>query len=119
MISVSELIIQVKTLTRRLVGLCRAPFFAHMNVPMKCVIQFNFSGDVQGACHFPIENGKISAIHGAAESPDLTIESPFDVWMDIMTGKADGQQMFMAQRYKVKGDLSLLMRMNQIFRKQG
>jgi hypothetical protein len=32
-----------------------------------------------------------------------------------MTGKADGQQMFMAQKYRVKGDLSLLMRMKQFF----
>jgi hypothetical protein len=32
-----------------------------------------------------------------------------------MTGKAAGQQMFMEQRYKVKGNLSLLMRMNQLF----
>jgi multimeric flavodoxin WrbA len=85
----------------------------------KAVIQFNFSGDVQGACHFRIENETISAIHGSAKSPELTIDSPFDVWMDIMTGKADGQQMFMSQGYTVKGDLSLLMRMNQIFGKQG
>jgi hypothetical protein len=35
--------------------------------------------------------------------------------MDIMTGKADGQQMFMEQKYKVIGDLSLLLRMNQLF----
>jgi branched-chain amino acid transport system substrate-binding protein len=34
LISVSELIIQAKTLTRGLVGLCRAPFFAHLDVPM-------------------------------------------------------------------------------------
>jgi multimeric flavodoxin WrbA/putative sterol carrier protein len=84
----------------------------------KAVLQFDFSGSVEGSCHFRIENGTISAIHGPAQSPDLTVDSPFDVWMDIMTGKADGQQMFMAQKYKVKGDLSLLMRMNQIFGKQ-
>jgi len=35
--------------------------------------------------------------------------------MNVMTGKADGQEMFMAQKYKVQGDLSLLMRMSQIF----
>ncbi|UCF03517.1 MAG: ABC transporter substrate-binding protein [Deltaproteobacteria bacterium] len=34
LISVSELIVQAKTLTRGLVGLCRAPFFAHMDNPM-------------------------------------------------------------------------------------
>jgi putative sterol carrier protein len=75
-------------------------------------------GDIQGSCHFHIENGTIHAVHGSAESPDLIIESLFDVWVDIMSGKADGQEMFMTQKYKVKGDLSLLMRMNQIFGKQ-
>ena len=83
----------------------------------KAVIQFAFSGDQEGSCHYKIENGKIEALPGVAEKPDLTIESPFDVWMDIMTGKADGQQMFMAQKYKVHGDLSLLIRMNQFFGK--
>ena len=81
----------------------------------KAVLEFKFSGDVEGSCHFRIENGKIEARPGTAENPSLTIETPFHVWMDIMTGKANGQQMFMEQKYKVKGDLSLLMRMNQLF----
>jgi putative sterol carrier protein len=78
-------------------------------------MQFNFSGEVEGSCYLRIDRGTISAQAGTAENPDLTIDSPFEVWMDIMTGKADGQQAFMEQKYKVKGDLSLLMRMNQFF----
>jgi putative sterol carrier protein len=35
--------------------------------------------------------------------------------MDIITGTADGQQMFMDQKYRVEGDLSLLMQMDQLF----
>jgi branched-chain amino acid transport system substrate-binding protein len=42
LISVSELIIQAKTLTRGLVGLCRAPFFAHLDVPMMANFVANF-----------------------------------------------------------------------------
>jgi multimeric flavodoxin WrbA/putative sterol carrier protein len=80
-------------------------------------MQFDFSGEVQGSCHIVIDNGDIKAVEGTAENPNLTIETPFDVWMDIMTGKADGQQMFMEQNYKVNGDLSLLIRMNQLFGK--
>lgn len=83
------------------------------------VLQFNFSGEVEGSCHFSIENRRIKSISGPAEKPDITIDSPFEVWMDIMTGKTDGQQMFMEKKYKVTGDFSLLMRMNQIFGKQG
>jgi putative sterol carrier protein len=81
------------------------------------VLQFNFSGEVEGSCHFKIESRQIKAMPGVAEKPDLTIDAPFEVWMDIMTGKADGQQMFMEQKYKVVGDLSLLMGMNLHFGK--
>jgi len=84
----------------------------------RAVLQFNFSGEVEGSCHFKIENGKIEATVGATEKPDLTIESPFDIWMDIMTGKADGQQMFMQQKYSAVGDLSLLIRMKDMFGRQ-
>jgi hypothetical protein len=38
-----------------------------------------------------------------------------EVWMDILTGKSDGQQMFLDQKYTVEGDLALLMQMEQLF----
>jgi len=31
--------------------------------------------------------------------------------MDIMTGKADDQKMFMEQKYKVTGDISLMIKL--------
>ena len=83
----------------------------------KATFQFNFEGDVQGACHFNIREGKLEAKNGTAENPTMTINSPFELWMDIMTGKADGQQMFMEQKYTVDGDLNLLLRMNELFGK--
>jgi putative NADPH-quinone reductase len=83
----------------------------------RAVLQFRFSGNVEGSCYFKIEKGRIEAFSGAAEKPDVTIETPFDVWIDIMTGKADGQQMFMSQKVKAQGDLSLLLRMNSLFGK--
>jgi len=42
LISVSELILQSKTLTRGLIGLCRAPFFAHLDIPMMADFVKNF-----------------------------------------------------------------------------
>jgi hypothetical protein len=72
------------------------------------ILQFDFSGEVEGICHFIIATGRIEAREGAAGKADLTIEAPFEVWMDIMTRKADGQQMFLDQQYKVHGDLALM-----------
>ena len=92
-------------------------FNPHAAGGFKAVIQFDFSDDVEGSCHFKIEDNKIAAFPGSADKPDLTIKTPFSLWMDIMNGKADGQKMFMEQKYKVAGDISLLMKMNQLFRK--
>jgi hypothetical protein len=90
------------------------PFGIHSDAAgRKVFLQFNFSGEVTGACCFTIENGNISAEQGRVDNPDITISTPFDLWMDIMTGKADGQQMFMEQQYTVAGDLELMIRLFQ------
>jgi len=84
---------------------------------LKAVMQFHFSGEVEGDCYFRIENNQMTPVLGKAEKPDLTISSPFEIWMDLLTGKADGQQLFMEQKYQVSGDLSLLLRFKQLFGK--
>ncbi|MBA4394726.1 MAG: hypothetical protein C0407_14340 [Desulfobacca sp.] len=84
---------------------------------LTAVIQFHFSGEVEGHCYFRIEDSRLTVVQGEAKKPDLTISTPFEVWMDIMGGKADGQQMFMEQKYQIYGDLSLLLRFNQLFGK--
>ena len=81
----------------------------------KTNLQFRFSGEVIDSCYFIIEQGNIAAEKGVKENPDITIETPFEIWMDIITGKADGQQMFMEQKYTVNGDLPLMI---QLFQKQ-
>ena len=81
----------------------------------KIILQLDFSGEVDESCYFVIERGNVDAEKGSQENADITIETPFELWMDIVTGKADGQQMFMEQKYKVKGDLSLMI---QLFQKE-
>jgi len=81
----------------------------------KTILQFNFSGEVTDSCYFVIEKGNVGAEKGYKENPDIAVETPFELWMDIVTGKADGQQMYMEQKYTVNGDLSLMI---QLFQKQ-
>lgn len=75
----------------------------------EATLQFLFSGEVSGACYFTITREGIKAFEGNCQSADLAIETPFEVWMDVMTGKADGQQMFLEQKYSVRGDLELML----------
>ncbi len=79
-------------------------------------LQINFSGAVADSCHFSIEGGTVEAERGTCPNPDITIDTPFDLWIDIMTRKADGQQMFMDRQYTVAGDLMLML---QLFKREG
>jgi len=81
----------------------------------EAVLQLIFTGRVEGACHFIIADRTIKAESGVAEKPNLTIKAPFDVWIDIMTGKADGGQLLMEGKYKAEGDMDLLLNMNKFF----
>ena len=78
-------------------------------------LQFNFSGQQTGSCYLSIDNGQISGAIGTTDQANLTINAPFETWMDVITHKADGQQLFMEQKYTADGDLGLLMQMNQFF----
>lgn len=82
---------------------------------IKAVIQFNFSGKIQGSCYLAIENGSLKTDSGSVNHPDLTIDTPFELWMDILTGKADGQKMFMDQKYTASGNLDLLIKFREFF----
>jgi multimeric flavodoxin WrbA len=79
-------------------------------------LQFTFTDRPADICHFAIKEGKVKAREGNASRPDIAIETPFELWMDIMTGKADGAQMFLEQKYTVAGDLAL---MQQLFQRPG
>jgi multimeric flavodoxin WrbA/putative sterol carrier protein len=81
----------------------------------KASIQYRFSGQVDGECYIIIDKGKITASPGTIKNSDLTIDTPFEVWMDIMTKKSDGAQMFFEGKYKVEGNTDILMKMNDFF----
>ena len=79
----------------------------------KVRLQFHFSGDISDSCFFAIEKGRADAEQGTCDKPDLIIETPFGLWMDVLTRKADGQKLFMDGKYKVQGDLALMMKLFQ------
>jgi len=81
----------------------------------QAVLQFTFTGTVAGTCHLVIDKGKIVGYTGAAPQPDLSITAPFDTWMDVITKKADGAQLFVDRKYTAEGNLDLLMNMAKLF----
>jgi multimeric flavodoxin WrbA len=84
----------------------------------RVVLQFDFTGSVEGACHFTIADRTIKAEAGPAEKADLIVKTPFELWMDIQSGKADGGQMLMEGKYKAEGDMDLLLNIEKFFARQ-
>jgi len=82
---------------------------------LQAIIAFEFTGDTNANCHIQIKNGGITTAMGSPSAADLTIHTPFELWMDITTGLADGQQTFMAQEYTIEGDFNLLIQFRELF----
>lgn len=82
---------------------------------LEAVIQYDFSGSVEGTCHFSIAGGQMTGSVGPASEADLTIATDFNLWLDVMSGKVDGQEAFMQGKAQASGDLGLLMRFGQLF----
>jgi multimeric flavodoxin WrbA len=74
----------------------------------KAVLQFLFEEDDKGACYFTIKSDKVLSYQGIFNNPNITVRTSFELWMDIMTNKVDGQQMFLDQKYTIEGDLELM-----------
>jgi multimeric flavodoxin WrbA/putative sterol carrier protein len=82
----------------------------------KADIQFIFTGEVKGECMLHIENGSIKTSEDIAFlKPDLTIKTPFELWMDIMSGKTDGGAAFIEGKYTAEGNLDMLMNFSKYF----
>jgi len=84
----------------------------------KVIIQNDFTGRVEGSCHFIISNGTVQTRGGKSGSPDLVIKSPFDVWIDIVTGRADGTEMIMEGKYQVEGNTDLIFDVPKFFERK-
>ena len=82
---------------------------------MDASIQFDVTGPRPATYHLRFGQGDCRFVLGPASSPTLTITTPADVWMGVMRGEVDGRQALMSGRYAANGDLSLLMRLDELF----
>ncbi len=82
---------------------------------MKAVYQFEVSGDEEFTAHLAIADGQCRFHDGPADSPDVIIKTPAKLWLKISKGETNGQMAFMTGKFKAKGDLGLLMKLNSLF----
>lgn len=79
------------------------------------IIQFVITDQDNATYHLSIQNGDCAFKPFPAATPSLTIRTPSEVWLAISRGDLDGQEALMAGQYEAEGNLSLLLRMNNLF----
>jgi putative sterol carrier protein len=81
------------------------------------VIHFKFTGAEPGEWNAVIKDGKAEVARGIPHSkPTMTLTSDSSDFIDILTGQMDGMQAFMQGKVKLAGDLTLAMKMMQMFK---
>lgn len=84
---------------------------------LTAIYQFEVSGDESFTAHLKIEDCTCTYHAGPADSPNIVIRTPADVWLAIFRGEMNGQQAFMTGKYTAEGDVTLLLRLQSLFRK--
>ncbi len=77
--------------------------------------QFDLTGDGGGTWNVAIADGACAVNEGAADGPNITITMAASDYLDMTTGKLNPQMAFMGGKLKIKGDMSLALKMQQIF----
>ena len=85
---------------------------------MNSVIQFNLSGDGDNASqyHAIIKDGALQVVEGVHASPSMTMTMAGQDYVDMTTGKLNGQMAFMSGKLKIAGDMGLAMKMQSLFK---
>src|SRR5499425_1156836 len=84
---------------------------------MNSTIQFNLSGDNGGQWYVAIKDGKAEVSQGTAPSPNMTLSMTAQDYVDMITGKLNGQMAFMSGKLKISGDMGLAMKMQTLFKR--
>jgi len=86
---------------------------------MNATIQFKLSGDNGGEWYVSIKDGKAEVQKGTAPAANMTMSMSASDYVDMTTGKLNGQMAFMSGKLKISGDMGLAMKMQNLFKRPG
>jgi len=97
-------------------GLLAYGFKAKAAEDVSATIQYKFSEEVEGVCYVSVQDGVLDTGIGGLDEPDVTIEVPFEVWMDVLEGKSKVEELVADGRVRIEGDWSVLGQLKKAFR---
>jgi len=82
---------------------------------VRATIQYEITGEGGGCWYATIAAGACAIAEGTAPSPTLTVTMAAQDWLDLTQGRLAGQAAFLSGRLKLRGDMSLAMRLAGMF----
>jgi len=82
---------------------------------MNATYQFAITGDGGGEWYVKIADGSAEVIQGTMENPSITLTASDEDWLKIVSGQLNGQTAFLTGKLKIKGDISLAMKLQSVF----
>ena len=79
-------------------------------------IQFNISGNQGGSWVATIQDQKLTVAQGTTSNPNLTLAADTQDIFNVIGGKLNPMQAFMQGKVQVTGDMSLAMRLVDLFK---
>jgi putative sterol carrier protein len=83
---------------------------------MNAVYQFDITGDGGGKWYAAIADGELEVVKGEHESPNITLTMADEDYLAMIAGTLAGQAAFMTGKLKIKGDMSLAMKLDSLFK---
>jgi putative sterol carrier protein len=91
-------------------------FLAEKAAEINAVIQFEMTGEGGGNYHVAIADGQCRVTEGIAPNPTMTLSAAASDYIAVVNGQLNPVQAFMQGKVRVKGDMSLAMKMQQFFK---
>lgn len=76
--------------------------------------QWDITGDDGGKWYAALADGSATVSEGEAESADITLTVSSADWLDIVSGKLNGQMAFLTGKLKIQGDMALAMKLQSL-----
>ena len=82
---------------------------------LSAVYQFDLSGPQGGKYNLVVVDGACTVHEGAHPDPHVTFSMSGEDCLSVLSGRLDGQSIFMSGRLRVSGDLGLAVQLKMLF----